>query len=88
MNEWANKAAGFVAYGSSHGARAVEHLRGIMAELRVATVKTQVGLSIFTDFENFKTFKPGPQHDKNVTAMLGEVIAWGSALQPLRAAKT
>ena len=36
--EWNNKAAGFVSYGSLGGARAVEHLRLIMAELQVATV--------------------------------------------------
>ena len=31
--EWNNKAAGFVSYGSAGGARAVEHLRLVMAEL-------------------------------------------------------
>ena len=35
--EWNNKAAGFVGYGSAGGARAVEHLRLVMAELQVAT---------------------------------------------------
>ena len=40
------------------GARAVEHLRLVMAELMVATVRAQVPLSLHTDFENFTTFKP------------------------------
>jgi NAD(P)H-dependent FMN reductase len=31
--EWNNKAAGFVGYGSVGGARAVEHLRLVMAEV-------------------------------------------------------
>jgi len=84
MKEWANKVAGFVGYGSALGARAVEHLRLIMAELRVATVRTQVGLSLFTDFENFKNFKPGPQHDSNLKSLFDEVIAWGGAMQALR----
>jgi NAD(P)H-dependent FMN reductase len=84
MNEWANKAAGFVGYGGALGARAVEHLRLILAELRVATVRTQVGLSLFADFEKFKNFNPGPQHQRNVNALLDEVIAWGEALRPLR----
>ncbi len=48
--EWNNKAAGFVAYGAAGGTRAVEHLRGIMAELQVATVREQVALSLITDF--------------------------------------
>lgn len=56
--EWNNKAAGFVSYASAGGARAVEHLRLILAELMVAIVRKQVMLSLFTDFENFSTFKP------------------------------
>src|SRR3982751_690671 len=32
FKEWNNKAAGFVSYGSAGGARAVEHLRQVMAE--------------------------------------------------------
>src|SRR2546429_863837 len=51
--EWVNKAAGFIGYGGVSGARAVENLRLIMGELQVATVRAQVGLSMFTDFENF-----------------------------------
>jgi NAD(P)H-dependent FMN reductase len=82
--EWNNKAAGFVSYGSAGGARAVEHLRGIMAELQIADVRAQVMLSLFTDFENFSTFKPDPRHEKEVQAMLDQVIAWGGALKTLR----
>ena len=36
--EWNNKAAGIVSYGSTGGARAAEHLRGILGELQVADV--------------------------------------------------
>src|ERR1700704_260593 len=67
--EWNNKAAGFVSYGSAGGARAVEHLRLVMAELMVATVRAQVMLSMFTDFENFMTFKPDPRHEAEVHTM-------------------
>jgi NAD(P)H-dependent FMN reductase len=82
--EWNNKSAGFVSYGSIGGARAVEHLRLIMAELQVADVREQVMLSLFTDFENFKTFKPAEHHGKKVNAMLDQVIAWGEALKKMR----
>jgi NAD(P)H-dependent FMN reductase len=82
--EWNNKSAGFVGYGSSLGARAVEQLRLVMGELQVADVRAQVGLSLFTDFENFSVFKPAPHHETSVTAMLDQVVAWGSALKPLR----
>ena len=73
--EWVNKAAGFIGYGGASGARAVESLRLIMGELQVATVRAQVGLSMFTDFENFSVFKPAPMQEKYVHVMLDQVIA-------------
>jgi NAD(P)H-dependent FMN reductase len=82
--EWNNKAAGFIGYGGAMGVRAVESLRLVMAELQVATVRAQVGLSLFTDFENFTTFKPAPTHEKNLNTMLDQLIAWSGALAPLR----
>ena len=76
--EWNNKAAGFVGYGSAGGTRAVESLRLVMGELQVADVRAQVALSLFTDFENFTTFKPATMHEKSVNAMLDQVRAWGA----------
>ena len=84
FREWNDKAAGFVSYGGVGGARAVEQLRLVMAEVQIATVRNQVLLSMFTDFENFSVFKPASQHEKSVNAMLDQVIAWGGALKPLR----
>ena len=82
--EWVNKVAGFIAYGGVSGARAVENLRLVMGELQVATVRAQVGLSMFTDFENFSVFKPAPMQEKAVNSMLDQVTAWGGALKTLR----
>jgi NAD(P)H-dependent FMN reductase len=86
--EWNNKAAGFVGYGGASGTRAVESLRLIMGEVQVADVRTQVGLSLFTDFENFSVFKPASQQEQSVNAMLDQVIAWGGALKALRKNET
>src|SRR5881296_2462563 len=77
-HEWVNKAAGFVSYGGAGGARAVEQLRLVLAEVQIATVRNQVLLSLFTDFENFSVFKPAPQHEKSVNAMLEQVTAWAA----------
>jgi NAD(P)H-dependent FMN reductase len=82
--EWNNKAAGFVSYGGAGGARAVEQLRLVLAEVQMATVRNQVLLSLFTDFENFSVFKPGKQQETSVNAMLDQLIAWGGALKTLR----
>lgn len=81
---WYNKAAGIVSYGSTGGARAAEHLRGILGEVKVADVRTHPTLSLFTDFENGSVFKPQDLHQTNMTAMLDEVIAWSGALKTLR----
>lgn len=86
FHEWNNKAAGFVGYGSAGGVRAVEHLRLVMAEVKVATVRAQVSLSLFSDFENFTTFRPHEHHDKAVHAVADEVVAWGEALNSMRRA--
>lgn len=82
--EWNNKVAGFVGYGSVGGVRSVEQLRLVMAEVQVATVRAQVQLSLFTDFENFNVFKPAPYQEKSVNPMLDQVISWGTALKTLR----
>lgn len=82
--EWNNKAAGFVSYGSSGGTRAVENLRLIMGELQIADVRSQVALSLFTDFENFSTFKPADLHLAGLRSMLDQVVSWGTALQGVR----
>jgi NAD(P)H-dependent FMN reductase len=82
--EWNNKAAGFVSYGTTGGARAVEHLRGIMAEVQVADVRAHVSLSLFTDYENFAVFKPADWHLAQVNTMLDQLVAWAGALKAVR----
>ena len=84
FREWNDKAAGFVSYGAVGGARAVEHLRLILANVKIATVRAQVMLSLFTDFDNLTTFNPDPRHEHEVHTMLDQVIALGGALRSLR----
>ena len=82
--EWNNKAAGFVAYGSMGGARAIENLRLVCGEIMIADVRQSVMLSLFTDFENFAAFKPAAMHEKTVGSMLDQVVAWSTAMQGAR----
>jgi len=82
---WQNKSAGIVSYGSAGGARAAEHLKGILGELMVADVRAQVLLSLFTDFENFANFKPQALHQDNLKALFDQVNSWGTALKTIRA---
>lgn len=82
--EWNNKAAGIVSYGSVGGARAAEHLRGILGELSVADVRVHPALSLFTDFENGAELKAAPVQADSVNQMLDQVIPWSTALKTIR----
>ena len=82
--EWNNKAAGIVGYGSAFGVRAVEHLRGILSELQIAHVQKAGMFSLFTDFENFSSFKPTEMQAASVTPMLDQLVAWTAALEGVR----
>lgn len=83
--EWNNKAAGFVSYGGTGGTRAVEHLRLVCAELQMATVRSQVALSLFTDFVNFSEFKPADIQLQPLDDTLSQTVAWSNALATVRA---
>jgi hypothetical protein len=47
-------------------------------------VRQQLSFSLFTDFENFSTFAPGPQHSDAAVALFDQLEAWTRALKPLR----
>ena len=81
---WNNKAAGIVSYGSVGGSRAAEHLRGILGELQIADVRTHVALSMFTDFENWRVFKPQDLHLDQLKLLCDQVILWSKALKTIR----
>ena len=87
--EWNDKAAGIVSYGVNGGVRGAEHLRQILAEVKVATVRTQPSLSVFEDFliEDPTApgeFTPRALQQAVVEEMLEELIAWARALRSLR----
>ncbi|WP_433220850.1 NADPH-dependent FMN reductase [Dactylosporangium sp. CS-047395] len=83
-SEWTNKAAGFVSYGGVGGARAIEHLRGVMSELQVAHVQQQLSFSLFTDFENFADFKPADMHTGAARLLFDQLESWAGALRTIR----
>jgi NAD(P)H-dependent FMN reductase len=80
-----DKAAGFVSYGSAGGARAVEHLRGILSEMQVAHVRNSAILSLFTDFENFSVLTPSEPATASVEPMLDQLVSWTKAMEAVRA---
>ena len=90
-HEWADKAAGFVSYGGAGGVRAVEQLRLILAEVRMATVRGQVqffpssDMALFTEPENWRPSEPAVAATKD---MLAQVHAWASALKAMRESRS
>ncbi len=84
FGEWHNKAIGFVGYGLLGGARAVEHLRTISAELMLADVRAQVALSLYADFVDMEILAPGDHHVGTANQMLDQLLGWSGALARLR----
>lgn len=91
--EWTRRPAGLVGYGGVGGARAVEHLRGIAAELEMVTARTAVHIS----FQDYLAITEGRAEiggiahlGKAAGKMLDQLAWWGDALrsarEPLRAA--
>lgn len=79
-----HKSAAIVSYGALGGARAAEHLRGILSQMDVAHISTHIGLSLFYDFDENRQFKPLKLHDKNLETMFIRVEEWSNALKHLR----
>jgi NAD(P)H-dependent FMN reductase len=82
--EWTDKAVGFVSYGAGGGARAVVQLRTVCSTLGMADVGYSVAISLLTDFENQTTFTARAHHAAALNKTLDQLIAWSTALAPLR----
>ena len=64
--------------------RAVEHLRLVMGELKVADVRSQLALSFAEDFEEMSKFNPREHQAEQLTTVLDDLIGWAEALRGLR----
>lgn len=82
-DNWFDKTAAIVSYGSAGGARAAEHLKAILTELHIAVVRTQVLFSLFDDFKDGE-FTPRELHQANLNDMLQQLISWSNAMNLVR----
>ncbi|REJ19764.1 MAG: NADPH-dependent FMN reductase, partial [Paenibacillaceae bacterium] len=48
--------------------------------------RTELNLSLYTDFEDFSVFRPTSDHEETLNRMLDELSAWSSALRGVREA--
>jgi NAD(P)H-dependent FMN reductase len=87
--EFNRKPATFVAYGGAGGARAVEHLRMILAELQVATLKHAVHIGyaeLIGMRTQGKTFADFPYLEQSAVKMLDDLVWWTNTLRAGRLA--
>ncbi|MFG2330348.1 NADPH-dependent FMN reductase [Streptomyces sp. NPDC048604] len=86
--EWHAKPVAFVAYGGfSAGLRAVEHLRGVFAELHAVTIREAVGLQGVWGQFDADGKATDPAADAAAKSMLDQLAWWGEALRDARAKK-
>jgi NAD(P)H-dependent FMN reductase len=85
--EWNKKAAAFVGYGAVGGARAVEQLRLVAAELQLATIRTGVyvqGADFMAVLKEGKDLKEIGYLEQGVKDMLAQLAWWTEALKAAR----
>jgi NAD(P)H-dependent FMN reductase len=83
--EWAFKATTVVSYGTHGGRLATEHLRGVFAELHVATTRSTVGLPTPWDDLSPDGYDPPAGAGVSIDRALAELTWWASALRQARA---
>src|SRR5690606_34993089 len=89
FTEWQAKPVAFVSYGGlAGGLRAVEHLRGVLAELHAVTVRDTV--SFHQAWERFGPDSRPVDAAESTTAaktMLDQLVWWARALREARTAR-
>jgi NAD(P)H-dependent FMN reductase len=86
--EWAGKAVGFASYGGvAAGTRAVQALKPVLGALKLVALTDAVHIPFVTQFlDSERKLQPNEVMEKAATVMLDELVAWSSALQPIRPA--
>ena len=85
--EWNRKAAAFVSYGSTMGARAVQQLRENMIEVQVAPVRSSVHVPVATLWAHFQAGdveKGLAELGTQAQTMIDDLLWWTTALMTAR----
>jgi NAD(P)H-dependent FMN reductase len=86
--EWNRKPVAFVSFGNTGGARAVEQLRGIAVELRMAPLGEAVHLFGLGEKLKDNRFEAEARDKKQLVKMFESLVWWGDALRTARVATT
>ena len=85
-HEWKGKPVGFISYGGiSGGVRAIEQLRGVMAELHTVTIRNHVSFPMVRSCfdEDGRAVNQDVVSDA-ATTMMTELLWWAGALRDAR----
>ena len=81
-HEWTDNAAGFIGRGHTMGSLRHRGPRLVIAALQVATVRPQLGLSLFADVQDFAQFRPAELQERARTARLRRSrFAWSRTVR-------
>jgi NAD(P)H-dependent FMN reductase len=87
--EWNRKAAAFVSYGGTLGARGVQQLRETMIEVQIAPVRSSVHIpvaALWAHFQGGDVEKGLAELEKSANTMLDDLLWWTKALKTARSA--
>ncbi|WP_273653815.1 NADPH-dependent FMN reductase [Cellulomonas fimi] len=87
LDEWAAKPLAFVSYGGlAGGARSVEQLRPVFAELQVTTIREAIVFSgVWERFDASGSLVEPERHEAAAKTVLDQLLWWGRALRRARA---
>ena len=87
--EYNFKPAGFISWGAiAGGVRAVEHLRGILAEVKVYDIREQIVIpNFYLKFDDQGRYGFGESEERQASAMLDELVFWSEQMKTARAIK-
>lgn len=87
--EWNFKPATFVSYGALvAGSRAVEHLRTVLAELKMYDLREQILIpSYWEHLDANGTYQFTDRQNKTAEAMIAELVFWAHSMKQARLAK-
>lgn len=85
--EWNFKPAAFLSYGGgAGGSRSVEHLRGVMAELKIYDIREQVMLpAYYTRLNDQGEYQFTADEAEQANAMLEQLVFWADVMKDARA---
>jgi NAD(P)H-dependent FMN reductase len=86
--QWQAKPVAFISYGGvSGGLRAVEHLRGIFAELHAVTIRDSISFpNVWAQFDSEGNMRDPDRAAKNMDKLLRQLTWWAVALADARRA--